>query len=149
MRLTLLITLAGPPIVGALHLLAPGLPRISEQVLTSLIQALAVALVLTLWRFWRPAGFVYPTSWRSLWLFLPLVILALLPLVRGIQVNQPTLLALTIISLLVAFWKASVNNESESWSRSPLALVLPDVLPAIVPACSLGRRDGGDRKGGV
>ncbi|SRR6266487_1203768 len=89
-----------------------------------------------------------PTSWRSLWLFLPLVVLALLPLIRGIPVNLPTLLALTIISLLVAFWKASVNNESESWPRSPLVLVLPDVLPALVLACS-GRRDGGDTKGAV
>jgi hypothetical protein len=91
---------------------------------------------------------VYRTSWRSLWRFLPLVVLALLPLIRGIQVNLPTLLALTIISLLVAFWKASVNNESESWPCSPLVLALPDVLPAPMLACS-GRQDGGDTKGAV
>ena len=30
------------------------------------------------------------------------------------------LLALIIISLQVAFWKAFVNNQSESWPRWPL-----------------------------
>jgi hypothetical protein len=54
----------------------------------------------------------------------PLVVTVLLTLLITLSappiVGAFHLLALTPISLLVAFWKAFVNHESESWPRWPL-----------------------------
>jgi uncharacterized protein len=90
--------------------LAPGLPDMAIKLIVLMVQVLIVVFWLTALGWWREAGFNRPSEWRSLHLYwLPLLLMALFPVLLGVHLGSLAALApILILALLIGFQEDAV-----------------------------------------
>lgn len=93
-----------------LPLLVPGLPDIALKLIVLAVQLLVVVAWLTGLGWWREAGFNRPSAWHSLHLYwLPLLLMALFPVLLGVQPgNLAALAPIVIMALVIGFQEDAV-----------------------------------------
>jgi hypothetical protein len=103
----------------ALKALAPGLPALVPDLIVLVVNAVAIAALLTALGWWREAGFNRPVAWRNLGLLaLPAFLAIVLPLMRGFDTAELGSLA------FLAFGYALTGFNEEAWWRGLVLHIL-------------------------
>lgn len=91
--------------IKVLPLLVPGMPDTVVKLLTLAVQLLIVIAWLTGLGWWREAGFNRPSQWHNLHLYwLPLLLMALFPVLLGVHYgNLAALVPIVIMALVIGF----------------------------------------------